>query len=260
MATFKGIAHVHSNFSYDGVHTVDELAAFGRACGYTFMAMSEHSDTLDPARMAVYVAECARVSGDGFVMIPGIEFTCEGNLHVIGLGVQAYTDLKSPDRVAQFVRERGGVPVVAHPMRYLYRVPSGLAEVLGGVEVWNASYDGRFVPDAGSLELLHGLRQQNASILAFAGQDLHRWTGPCKLTMTVRADRPDGPAITGALARGDFAASNGLFRLEARRAPGALKSRQITAARRAYDAAKRVRDALEAWRLARVAPLRRNKT
>jgi hypothetical protein len=248
MGVFKGLVHVHSNFSYDGVHSVDELAEFGRRCGYSFMAMSEHSDTLDPERMAVYVKECQRVTGDDFVMIPGIEFTCEGNLHVLGLGLREYTDLREPGRVAEFVRERGGVPVVAHPSRYRYRIPSTLAPVLGGIEVWNAGYDGRFVPDDCSLKLLKEFRKHNESIMAFAGQDLHRLTGRGQVNVVVRTNRLDGTAIVSALVGGEFAVSNGVFRLDAFREPGPLKLRQIAAARRIYEGAKRVRDSLEAWR------------
>lgn len=244
-SVFTGILHVHSNFSYDGVHSVDELAAFGRACGYDFMAMSEHSDTLDQETMGVYVQECQRVSGGDFVMIPGIEFTCTGNLHVVGLGVPTYTALTNPVSVAEFVRERGGVPVVAHPSRYSYRIASSLAPVLGGIEIWNASYDGRFAPDNASLSLLEEFRKRNESLLAFAGQDLHRVTARrCRVSLTVRAPRLTGDAIVGGLRNGDFVISNGLFRLHARRQPGPLTVRRIVATRAMYHGAKRLRDAL----------------
>jgi hypothetical protein len=252
MKVLTGILHVHSKFSYDGVSSVDELAAFGRACGYSFMAMSEHSDTFDRDRMAAYVDECRRVTGPDFVMIPGIEFTCESNLHVVGIGIQTYTDMREPVRVARFVREQGGVPVAAHPSRYHHRLPSGLADVLGGIEVWNASYDGRFVPNASALNLLKEFRQRNASINAFAGQDLHRLPGRrCRVTVGVHAERLDGDAIVRALARGDFSVSNGVFRLHACGEPGPLKLARIGAARIVYERAKYLRDGVAAWRAAR---------
>ena len=48
---FKGIIPVHSNYSYDGRHTTGEIAAFARARGFAFIAMSEHSDTLDSEKV-----------------------------------------------------------------------------------------------------------------------------------------------------------------------------------------------------------------
>jgi hypothetical protein len=248
MGLVRGIAHVHSHFSYDGVHSLDELAAFGRRSGYGFIAMSEHSETLDPETMAVYVKECQRVSGDDLVVIPGIEFACEGNLHVLALGLGEYTNLTHPVRVAEFVRERHGVAVVAHPSRYRYRIPSILAPVLGGIEIWNAGCDGRFVPNDGSLNLLREFRKQNESIMAFAGQDLHRLEGRCRVHLAVRADRLDGATIVAALGRGEFAIGNGVFRLDACHGPGSLRRRQLAIARRMYEGAKRVRDGLQAWR------------
>ena len=97
----SGIIHVHSTLSYDGQHTLAQLASFGRACGYSFIGMSEHSDTFDDEKMEVLVDECARLSDDRFLLIAGIEFSCEDNLHLIGLGIKRFTSEKDPVVVAR---------------------------------------------------------------------------------------------------------------------------------------------------------------
>ena len=97
MKDLKGIIHVHSNYSYDGQHSIDEIAQFGRKRGYSFIGMTEHSDTLDEEKVALYVEECRRVSSPDCLIIPGIEFSCDNNLHLIGLGVRTlYGFQKSP--------------------------------------------------------------------------------------------------------------------------------------------------------------------
>ena len=40
-----GIIHIHSNLSYDGRQSLEEIALFARKRGYCFVGMTEHSDT-----------------------------------------------------------------------------------------------------------------------------------------------------------------------------------------------------------------------
>ena len=105
----SGIIHVHSTFSYDGEHTLAELASFGKKCGYSFIGMAEHSDTFDDAKMKALVEECGRLSDGEFLMIAGIEFSCEGSLHLIGLGIRQFTSARDPIVVARFIRDRKSV-------------------------------------------------------------------------------------------------------------------------------------------------------
>jgi hypothetical protein len=147
--------------------------------------MSEHSDTLNEEKMVLYVQECQRVSGPDCLVVPGIEFTCENNLHLVGLGVQHYTDIKDPIRVAEFIRQRGGIAIIAHPIRYNYQIPKNLIAAVDGVEVWNSVYDGRFVPNDRSLKLLREMRRENKSLLAFGAVDLHHVPHNTKVTMTL---------------------------------------------------------------------------
>jgi|SRR3990170_404580 len=242
MKMFKGIIHVHSNYSYDGLHSLEEIARYGSERGYSFIGMSEHSDTLDEAGMVKYVKECRIVSSPTLLILPGIEFSCKDNLHILGLGIEDYIKTREPDEVIRFIRQRSGIAVIAHPCRYGYKIPLNIAHVADGIEVWNAAYDGRFVPDNRSLRLIEEIKKRNGSLLAFGGQDLHQITDHFNVEVTVRCDRLEKASILNAFKKGDFTISNFYFRIDARCAIGRLKLTQIQVARRMYDLAKLGRD------------------
>lgn len=242
MNSIKGIIHVHSNFSYDGRHSLDELAEYARKREYRFVAMSEHSDTMDAARVVHYVEECRRVSTPECLIIPGIEFTCENNLHLIGVGIEDFIDSRDPLKVSQFIQEKGGGAVVAHPVRYDYRVPLELADHLIGIEVWNAGYDGRFLPNDRSLRLLRDFKELNESLRAFGGQDLHRINHHAHVQVSMTDISVEKHDIMRAFKEGRFTISNGYFQLEASRDPGFFKMLHLSVARRIYDFAKMVRE------------------
>lgn len=237
----KGIIHVHSNYSYDGQHSLEEIARHGMARGYGFVGMSEHSDTLTEEKMAQHVKDCEKATASGCLLIPGIEFTCENNLHLVGLGVQHYTDAKDPEKVSEFIRRQDGIAVFAHPRRYNYHIPANLTDVLHGIEVWNAGYDGRFVPNDLSLSLLKVLRRRNRELLAFGSQDLHHITDHSHVELVVSCVRLGQDEILGALREGHFVIQNRYFNLDPRGEPGRLGLARIAAARRLYTLVKTIR-------------------
>lgn len=244
MKNLKGIIHVHSNFSYDGLVSLEEIAIFGKKRGYTFIAMSEHSDTLNGERIAEYVKECQKYSSPDCLIIPGIEFTCDNNLHLIGLGVQNYTDSKDPFVVAKHIHEQNGVAIIAHPSRYGYQIPLNLASVVDGIEVWSVAYDGRFVPNSHSLNFIKKMRKENASILAFGGQDLHRITDNYNVEIIASCSRVNRLAILHTLKEGYFTISNFCFRLDSKNEPRRLQVIQIYLVRRMVTLARFIRNQL----------------
>ncbi|MBI5180239.1 MAG: PHP domain-containing protein [Nitrospirae bacterium] len=242
MKSFKGIIHVHSNYSYDGKHSLEEITHFARKRGYSFIGMSEHSDTFNEDIMSEYVKECQRVSTPDCLIIPGIEFTCENDIHIIGLGVQQYTNIKDPLKVAEFVRQQGGISIIAHPSRYNYQIPLDLACAVDGIEVWNAAYDGRFVPNDKSLNLIKEIRKGNGSILVFGGQELHRISDCWNIETTAFCNKLCKDAIIYSFKQGDFTISNPYFKLDSLNESGWLKMIQIRTARKMYYIAKLIRD------------------
>ena len=240
----RGLVHVHSRYSYDGVHSLEELAAFGRSRGYGFFGMSEHSDTLSEAQMAGYVAECARVSGPDLLVIPGIEFSCTNGLHMVGLGVEHHTTETDPLRVARFIRDHGGVAIVAHPSRYDYRLPDGIASVVDGVEIWNSGYDGRFAPNARSMACLRALRRENPSLLGFGGQDLHRVPERWAVELRIECAALRRELLLDALRAGTFEVANPYFSVDPRRDASVLVRAKFGLVRSLYTLARSLRDYL----------------
>ncbi len=170
----RGIVHVHSSYSYDGRHSVSEIAAAARRRGLGFVCLTDHSDTLDAAKTAELVRTCAAASSPECLVIPGIEFTCRDGLHVLGIGVREFCAETDPHAVVSFIRLQGGLAVLAHPSRRPYPIPGGLFECLDGIEVWNCTYDGRFFPNPRSLALYTRARAENPGLVAFFGMDMHR--------------------------------------------------------------------------------------
>src|ERR671918_2188878 len=100
----RGMLHVHSTFSYDGHHSLEEIVQYARERNIRFLAMSEHSDGLDQPTFDRYVQECARQTTSDCLVIPGVEFSCEGDLHILGFGLRRLTGERDPVRVSTFVR------------------------------------------------------------------------------------------------------------------------------------------------------------
>src|SRR5262245_5169321 len=177
--------------------------------------MTEHSDTFDEAKMKVLVDECERLSDDRFLLMAGIEFSCEGNLHLMGLGITHFTYAKDPIAVAKFIRAQGGLAVVSHPSRYGYQIPSPLVAEIDGIEVWNASNDSRFVPDRKVTDLWRQLKHRNQALAAFGGQDLHRITRRRHVRLVLHGEDRELTAgrLLARLRAGNFVVSNRYLRV-----------------------------------------------
>jgi hypothetical protein len=242
MKFFKGIIHVHSNFSSDGQHSLKEIVHFGKKRGYNFIGMSEHSDTFDKDKMSGYVKKCQMLSDSDLLIIPGLEFTCEDNIHIIGLGIEDYIDSKNTLKVISFIHQQNGIAIIAHPSRNDYKISPELVRMVDGIEVWNILYDGRFVPNIHSLNFIRKLRKENSSILALGGQDLHRITNHINVEIILSCKELNKTVILSALKKGDFKISNSYFQLDSRREIGWLKLMQIHMTRQIYKLAVWVRN------------------
>src|SRR5450759_4376877 len=70
----RGALHVHSTLSRDGTMTIAELARYFKQKCYQFLAMGEHAEDLDEAKVHALREQSATNSDDQFCVIPGIEF------------------------------------------------------------------------------------------------------------------------------------------------------------------------------------------
>ena len=211
----RGIAHVHSRWSYDGCHTLPEIAHHARRRGLDFVLMSEHTRTLTVPSMATFAAECDGVTAaTGVLMVPGIE--CEAApdyVHVLGYGVRALVTGRTVGAIASGIRAAGGFPVLAHP---LYRdafaqVPRQELDDLAGWEIWNGKADGPWYPSDGAIRHLTALRRTGAALVPMAGADLHRLEADPGIVMEVSCGARDAADILAGLARRAYRVKGRLF-------------------------------------------------
>ncbi len=239
----RGIAHVHSRYSYDGCHDLAEIAAFARGRELEFVLMSEHNRTLTDASMAAFVAECdALTDRTGVLMVPGIE--CEATpdyVHVLGYGARALVTDRAIDGIVTGLRAAGAFPVLAHPIykNALGQLERAILDRLDGFEIWNGKADGGAYPSDEAIRRLVELRRTGSALAPMAGADLHRLEAYPGITLEVTCAARTAPEILGALGRRayrmrgrawSFAATDPLR--EPRRSPRRLAAAAVLDVRR----------------------------
>jgi hypothetical protein len=247
----RGIAHVHSRWSYDGCHTLPEIARHARERALDFVLMSEHTRTLTAASMAAFAAECdASTAATGVLMVPGIE--CEAvpdHVHVLGYGVRALVTARTVGGLAAGIRAAGGFPVLAHPLyrdAFTHVRRSELSD-LAGWEIWNGKADGPWYPSDGAVRHLAELRRTGATLVPMAGADLHRLEADPGIVMEVSCGGRDASEILAALARRAYRVEGRAFRFSGSdpvRAPRRSARRLVAGAALAV---RRRAKSLHAW-------------
>ncbi len=238
----RGAIHVHSTWSYDGQHSIVELAEFFSGRGMDFVFITEHSDTLTEAHAAQLVRDTAHHSSSRFLMIPGIEFSCRRRLHLLGLGVVQCIDSDDPLVVARHIRDQGGVCVVAHPLAYGTDYPAGMARAVDGLEVWNITKDGWLAPGRGPLALWRRWHTENPALRGFGALDLHSLDSPADLWLELDQVPLQSAALLSALRVGEFRSVGRYSSVEAGEPPAGLAWLRHTVASGAYLGVRALRN------------------
>lgn len=179
--------HVHSQASFDGRMTVEEIVAAARAKGMDGVAICDHD--------VVYTGP---TEVDGMLIIPGVEFSTERG-HLLGLFVDrpmVYTTWK--ETVAA-IHQAGGLAVLAHPFERGERDLEALRPDLDGLEAWNSRANRKY-PKANDKAFLQALLW---GLPYTAGSDAHvrQEVGNGYTTLCVK--EATLPAIRAALAAGE---------------------------------------------------------
>ncbi|MFM2381476.1 MAG: hypothetical protein RLZZ76_243 [Candidatus Parcubacteria bacterium] len=168
-----GVMHVHSTYSYDGKESLTSLRELFLSKGHSFCFVTEHTDALTPEKAALFVQECKSLTTGSFVFIPGFEVPYR-NAHILMLGSCVFLGQKADAQMLRQWSEHAELTVLAHPVRNNFVLDSVMEEVIDGVEVWNAQYDGKLVPRTRAVKLYKELQQKKQSLLATGGLDFHR--------------------------------------------------------------------------------------
>ena len=212
----RGITHVHTTFSHDGEISIERLAEICTTKNLNFVLIAEHAQDLDLNLFARLVDNANRLSTNSTLLIPGLEYEGENDVHLLAFGVSSFIDPgKKLIEIAGLVRKQGGLNVIAHPKRNRYFVPNDLVDWADGVEIWNSKMDGSFAPNAKSLSFLQSLRVRNAKVHGYAGLDLHWDKQKIMVFINIFGVHLQKEALFRALQNGNFTASNAFLNLEA---------------------------------------------
>jgi hypothetical protein len=193
VADAVGVVHVHSAYSHDSRDSLPALRQFALARELRFVGLTDHAEDFDADRFAAYRAECAAVSDSAVALIPGLEFRFEGHtgLHLLALGLDRWIEPATP---ADFITETKGnaaLTIAAHPVLFKYRAPAEVLAGIDAIEVWNAKYNTRYLPDPAAIRLLHDLRRARPDVVGTVGLDQHDATNDRRNRVIV-----DGAAAT----------------------------------------------------------------
>ena len=201
----KGALHIHSTYS-DGEFTLEELRRIFLAEDCSFLCMTDHAEYFDDQTIQRYVGECEALSDANFRMVPGLEFRCERNMHILGYHATGLTQATDPQEVIRHIKAQGAVSVIAHPKDDFFEWIESFTTLPQGIETWNSKYDGRYAPRSGTFALLQRLRQRAPAMHAFYGLDLH-WKRQFRdFFVTLDCDAPQSGAILAALSAGKYTA------------------------------------------------------
>jgi hypothetical protein len=208
----KGALHVHSALSGDGTMTIAELARLYRQRGYQFIALTEHAEDLDETAVEILKSQSCENSDERLRIIPGLEFSAHGELHILGPGVTRLFPQDDRLAVIEHIHAQGGLAILAHPRRIGWNCPPNVVRVIDAVELWNVGYDGKFLPSAKALGGFAAMRQVNPGLLAVAGHDLHRRESFYDVALEMHVPRLSTEAILANLRSGRYEIRSRFFR------------------------------------------------
>src|SRR4030067_306810 len=98
MPVLNGLFHVHSDYSYDGKLSLEKIKSVCKHYGFDFVILAEHSQSLDDKKAEEFRKKCRELSDGDVVLIPSVEYSCEGGMHIVGLGVsEIISEMKKKD-------------------------------------------------------------------------------------------------------------------------------------------------------------------
>jgi hypothetical protein len=242
IAARTGVIHVHSDYSHDCRDSLERLREFALEHDLGFVALTDHAEDLDQRRFDEYVANCRALSDQRVRLIPGLEFRFDGfpGLHLLAIGVRRWITPRTPDEFV-LARDAAAFTVVAHPVLFGYRLPASIAGGIDAIEIWNASYNTRYLPDPRAIRMLRAVRRSRPDVVGTVGLDQHASRNYRQTRVIVNDPRID-PLI--ALKTGGFTNAARTMTLSSTVDWDPVRLVGLTALRWAFDRVERVHDRL----------------
>ncbi len=234
--TRVGVVHVHSVYSHDGRDTLEGLRAFAAECDLAFVGLTDHAEDFTADRFAELASDCARVSDERVTIFPGLEYRFKGwkGLHLLALGLTAWMEPATPEEFMALAAERARFTIAAHPLLYRHRLPEAVAAGIDAIEVWNAAYNTRFLPDPRAVRLLWQVRQRRPSVVGVAGLDQHDARNDRGTRIVLTGDAPSDPLA--AMRAGAFVNRGRTMTFDSRGSFGPFRFGALAALRAGLDA------------------------
>jgi hypothetical protein len=208
----KGVMHLHSKYS-DGEFTLSELRELFLAGNCSFVCMTDHAEYFDEQSIERYLEECESLSDAQLRMVPGLEYRCERDMHILGYNATQLFSGADPQEVIRHIDAQGAISVIAHPKTDCFEWMESFSTLPQGIETWNSKYDGQYAPRSGTFALLQRLQQRAPAMHAFYGLDLHWKKQFRNFFVELDCDASGNDAIVSALKAGKYTARKENLRL-----------------------------------------------
>lgn len=234
-----GVIHVHTDYSHDGRDSLEGLRDWALGHGISWIGLTDHAEDLTPERFDEFAGRCRALSDARVSLIAGLEFRFAGytGLHLLALGLSRWIEPRTP---ADFIRDARGAArftVVAHPILADYRVPGEVLAGIDAIEVWNAAYNTRFLPDPRAIRLLRDARVRRPELVGVVGLDQHDSANDRETRILVAAEERDPLA---ALAAGRYVNLGRGMRFDPSLSLGPARLGALSVARWSFDRLERV--------------------
>ena len=175
-------------------------------------------------------------------LIAGLEFRFAGypGLHLLALGLARMLEPRTPEQFCHQAAAEAQFTVMAHPVLARYEIPDVVSESIDAIEVWNASYNTRFLPDVRAIRLFQSLLKHRPQMVATAGLDQH----DCRNDRETRVVLSDSSATSplGELKAGRFINRGKTMTFDSRVSYGSARLAALSAARWSLERANDVHD------------------
>jgi hypothetical protein len=236
-----GVLHVHSDYSPDGRDSLESLYEWAADRNISFLGLTDHAEDFELDLWEDFVEHCRELSTDRVRLIPGLEFRFRGftGLHLLALGLREWITPQTPAEFIDSASRAAGLTIVAHPVLPRYHIPNVVLDGIDAIEIWNASYNTRYLPDTRAIRLLHQVRLARPGVVGTAGLDQHDRANDRQTRVLVSATATDPIAEVKA---GRFTNVGRTMRFDAQATihPAALGA--LSVARVAFDGMERIQD------------------
>ena len=217
--SFRGLIHIHTTYSYDGTLSLPDFADLVKNRGYDFIFLTEHAEDYDDKKMQVFVNACTDATHEDFLVIPGLEFNINNEIHILGIGIENFIDEHDPEELIRKIHENNGLAILAHTAEYKKKIPYTKLHEIDFIEIWNPRYGERIAPSIKSIKILHEFRKMKKIYCASGGLDMHKREDIKNLYQVVFSSRLNQKEIKDSLKQGEFITTNGIIELPALKDP-----------------------------------------